>query len=406
MANKRIRKLSVRLYGKEVGILEERLGKMRFKYNEDATVPLSLSLPIKKTTYSEKACKGYFGGLLPESADIRKIIGMQNKINANNDFAMLGAIGKDCAGAVSFHGIEEAERDEKDLLIDGDVLSEEELEEHILNLPRKPLSSGRKLSLAGAQQKTAVSIINGEIALAKEGSPTTHILKPAMKEFKQTVANEYICMKAAKACGLLAPNVEMKKINSTEFFLIERYDRVIQGNKIKRLQQEDFTQSLGIWADNKYEVTIKDCEKVLMMLSRPAISKAQFVEYVIFNYLVGNCDAHGKNFSVLYKENGDLELTPIYDVLCTSIYEELDSFMAMKIGKTNIINEVTIKDWRTFAKQLDINPSFVEGTLSKQSKNLPIELEKIVKNVNLEIGYGILEYVTKNCRRVQSKLLV
>ena len=76
MASNKIKKLSVRLYGKEVGILEERLGKMRFKYNEDATVPLSLSLPIKKTAYSEKACKGYFGGLLPESADIRKIIGM------------------------------------------------------------------------------------------------------------------------------------------------------------------------------------------------------------------------------------------------------------------------------------------------------------------------------------------
>jgi serine/threonine-protein kinase HipA len=402
--NKKNKKLSVRLYGKEIGVLEERLGKMRFKYNENAHVPLSLSLPIKDIFYSEKACKGYFGGLLPESADTRKIIAMQNKINANNDFALLAAIGRDCAGAVSFHSIGEPEKDEKDLLIDGDVLSDEELEKHIFSLPKKPLSLGRKLSLAGAQEKTAVSVINGKIALAKTDSPTTHILKPAIKEFKQSVANEYICMKTAKECGIDVPKVEIRKINETEFFLIERYDRVIDANRIRRLQQEDFAQALGIWSNDKYEVTFKDCAKVLMMLSKPAISKAQFVEQVVFNYLIGNCDAHGKNFSLIYKENGEIEISPAYDILCTCVYEDLDSFMAMKIGKTNIINEVTLKDWHLFAKQLDISPNFVEKILIKQSKKIPNVLEKVVKEVNIEIGNDILEFITQNCRKFQSKL--
>jgi serine/threonine-protein kinase HipA len=402
--NKSVKKLSVRLYGKEIGILEEHSGKMSFKYNDTANIPLSLSLPLGNVEYSEKHCKGYFGGLLPESEETRKIIAMQHKINAKNDFALLAAIGRDCAGAVSFHNIDEPEQNEDTLLIDGDILSDDELEKHILSLPKKPLSLGRRLSLAGAQEKTAVTLFDGQIALAKCGSPTTHILKPALKSFKQTVANEYICMKSAKECGLNIPNVEMRKINETEFFLIQRYDRYINDKNIRRFQQEDFAQALGIWAADKYEVTFKDCAKVLMQLSRPAVSKALFVEMVVFNYLIGNCDAHGKNFSLIYKDNGDIELSPAYDLLCTCIYEELTSNMSMKIGKTKEIERVTSKDWTLFAKQLDINPAFIEQTLKNQVKKLPAALEKITKETNVKIGYEILEFVSKNCVNISKKL--
>lgn len=232
---------------------------MRFKYNPDVKMPLSLSLPVRDAVYTEKDCKGYFGGLLPESFETRKVIAMQHKISANNDFSLLAAIGRDCAGAVSFHSLDEPEHDEDTLLIDGDVLSDKELEDHILSLPKKPLSLGCKLSLAGVQEKTAVVLMNGKIALTKDGNPTTHILKPSIKGFKQSIANEYICMRTARECGLPIPEVSMLKVNNTEFFLIERYDRVINGNKIKRLQQEDFTQALGIWAIDKYDVTFKDC---------------------------------------------------------------------------------------------------------------------------------------------------
>ncbi|MFH0702270.1 MAG: type II toxin-antitoxin system HipA family toxin [bacterium] len=401
--NKSVKKLSVRLYGKEIGILEERSGRMHFKYNDNANIPLSLSLPLGDIEYSEKRCRGYFGGLLPESEKIRKIIAMQHKINAKNDFALLATIGRDCAGAVSFHNIDESEQNEDTLLIDGDILSDDDLEKHILNLPKKPLSLGRRLSLAGAQEKTAITLIDGQIALAKCGSPTTHILKPAINSFKQTVANEYICMKAAKECGLTVPNVEMRKINETEFFLIQRYDRCIDGKSIRRLQQEDFAQALGIWAADKYEVTFKDCAKVLMQLSRPAVSKALFVEIVIFNYLIGNCDAHGKNFSLIYRDNGDIELSPAYDILCTCIYEELTSNMSMKIGKTKEIERVTHKDWTLFAKQLDINPAFIEQNLKNQVKKLSSALEKITKETNVEIGYKILEFASRNCANISKR---
>ncbi len=394
-----IKRLSVRLYGKEVGILEEVSGKMRFKYNESAQVPISLSLPIVDTAYSEKKCKGYFGGLLPESYETRKIIAMQHKISASNDFAMLAAIGRDCAGAVSFHSPDEPEQDESELIIDGDVLSNNELEDHIINLPKKPLSLGRKLSLAGAQEKTAVTLINGQIALAKSGSPTTHILKPAIKRFKQSVMNEYICMKAAKEIGIPVPAIETRKVNDTEFFLIERYDRHIEGNRIRRLQQEDFAQALGVWAADKYEVTFKDCAEVLTQLSKPAINKALFVELAVFNYLIGNCDAHGKNFSILFRENGDIEMSPAYDLLCTCVYEELDTNMSMKIGKSKEIKSVTHKGWTLFAKQLDINPAFIEQTIKAQVKKLPAALESLVSETEAEIAQDILEFVSRNCDR-------
>ncbi|NLF83523.1 MAG: type II toxin-antitoxin system HipA family toxin [Candidatus Gastranaerophilales bacterium] len=401
--NKSVKKLSVRLYGKEIGLLEERLGRMRFKYNENARIPLSLSLPLSATSYSENRCRGYFGGLLPESEETRRIIAMQHKISTQNDFALLAAIGRDCAGAVSFHDIGEPEQDESVLLIDGDILSDDELEKHILGLPKKPLSLGRKLSLAGAQEKTAVTMIDGKIALARTGSPTTHILKPAIKHFEQTVANEYICMKAAKECGLNAPDVEIRKINNVEIFLIERYDRQISGKNIRRIQQEDFAQALGIWSVDKYEVTFADCARVLMQLSKPAISKSLFVEQVVFNYLIGNCDVHGKNFSLMFKDNGDIELTPVYDILCTCVYEELDSTMSMKIGKSKEIRTVTPKDWALFARQLDISPDFVEQTLKAQLKRLPVVIEKVVKEAKVEIGYKILAFVENNCANTANK---
>ena len=399
--NKTIKKLSVRLYGKEVGILTDISGKMRFKYNSDAKTPLSLSLPIIEQVYSEKDCKGYFGGLLPESPDTRRIIAMQNKINPNNDFALLAAIGRDCAGAVSFHEIGEPEKDEHSLLVEGDNITIDELEENIKNLPKKPLSLGRRLSLAGAQEKTAVTVINGKICLAKNSSPTTHILKPAIRAFEQSVANEYICMQAAKMCGLLVPDVQILMANDTEFFLIERFDRQINGEKIIRLQQEDFTQALGIWTDNKYSVTFKDCEKVLSQLRYPAASKNQFVYHAIFNYLIGNCDAHGKNFSILYKQNGDIFLSPAYDILCTRVYEGLDSVMAMKIGNAKFIDEVREKDWNLFAKQLGVNPLAVRDTLWDLTNQLPIALDGVVKELDIEIGYKILNYVNNSCSRAK-----
>jgi serine/threonine-protein kinase HipA len=401
LITKKIKVLSVRLYSKEVGILEEYQGKMRFQYRKDAHKPLSISLPIREEVYTEKQCKAYFGGLLPENPATRKALGVRYKINENNDFALLAAIGHDCAGAVSFHTVDEPEREQTFIPLQGELISDEELEKQIKDLPVRPYL-GRRLSLAGVQEKTPICVINGKMALPVEGSPTTHILKPLLSRFKQSVANEYICLKAAMATGISVPPVEIRQAGSIEFFLIKRFDRIEQNNEIMRLHHEDFAQALGVRADNKYEVTFKDCLKVLSLTNRPALEKMKFISMAVFNYLIGNCDAHGKNFSLLHMDNGIL-LAPFYDVLCTNVYD-LEHTMAMKIGKTRYIEEVTLRDWESFSRQLDVNPALTLEELKRQLNTLPEELEKVVKELQASIGDEILEFVLKNRENTRKRL--
>jgi serine/threonine-protein kinase HipA len=397
--------LSVRLYGREVGILEQHNGRMRFKYQPNAPQALSLSLPIQPQVYTEKACKAYFGGLLPESETTRQTIARQHRINPNNDFALLAAIGRDCAGAVSFHALNEPIILEEALVVEGEPLTDDELEAHILNLPLKPLSLGRRLSLAGAQEKTALSLIDGRLALPLNNSPTTHIIKPAIRGFEESVSNEYICMKTAQAYGLNVPSVERGWAKSTPFFLISRFDRRIVGSsQIRRLQQEDFTQALGIATIDKYEVTFKQCLQVLQQVAKPALDKHRFIQQVVFNYLIGNCDAHGKNFSVVYHENNSIALSPVYDVLCTSVYEGLDTTMAMKIGKAHRIDAVTRDDWHLFAKDLEVAFSVVEAVLKEQVAVVPQQLERIVNEVDAEIGVKILNFTQLQADRTKHRM--
>ena len=159
------------------------------------------------------------------------------------------------------------------------------MNDYLKRLPLKPYL-GRRMSLAGAQEKTPVCVIDNKIALPLDGSPTTHILKPPVRRFEQSVANEYICIETARLIGLNVPKTEIRYALDTEFFLIQRYDRVEKNGKIMRLQQEDFTQALGVWVDNKYKVTFRDCFQVLNQTSRPALDKMNFISRVIFNYLM------------------------------------------------------------------------------------------------------------------------
>lgn len=157
------KQLSVRLNGIEVGILSLVNGKMEFVYNENATQPISLSLPIQKEPFKEKLCRSFFGGLLPENPNMRELLAKKYNININNDFKLLKEIGRDCAGAISFHKIDEPQKLQQLIKVEGKILSFEELKEYLKELPYRPYL-GKKLSLAGAQEKTAVCVIDGKIA--------------------------------------------------------------------------------------------------------------------------------------------------------------------------------------------------------------------------------------------------
>ncbi len=385
------KELSVRLQGVQVGVLRLVNGKMEFTYDENAQKPISLSLPLQKEPFKEKVCRAFFGGLLPENPNMRELLAKKYNINVNDDFKLLKEIGRDCAGALSFHEMTEPQKSYQMLKIEGSILSDEELTKYLEELPYRPYL-GKRLSLAGAQEKTAVCVINDKIALPNDDIPTTHIIKTALPKYVQSIQNEYICMKAAKEIGLEVAEVEIRKVGEIEFLLVERFDRKYSNNlESERILQEDFAQSLGVQARDKYKVTFKDCLKVLNQTTTPASSKLRFVRQAIFNYLIGNTDAHAKNFSV-YLTNDGITLTPAYDLLCSSIYD-CDQRIAMKLGKARYYADVTEKDWEIFAQDLDISHKLVQAELERQKDYLPKIVEKLAKELDCEVGFKILDYI-------------
>lgn len=343
-----------------VGILEQdQFGEINFSYASswlanDAAFQVSCSLPLRDGIFNRKACLAYFDGLLPEEHQ-RRLIARNFGISANNDFSMLAKIGGECAGALSF--IPHGEPLNLDQYIYRDI-KQNELANLLNQLPKRPLLAGEagvRLSLAGAQDKLAVYINNNKIAIPLDSSPSTHIIKPDFGTYESIVYNEAFCMDLAKKIGLTVAAVEVKKADTIEYLLIERYDRLKSNSTVKRYHQEDFCQAMGILALNKYQCdggpSLKQCfELVRRESSMPVIDLSKLLKAVLYNLLIGNCDAHGKNFSFLYADG--IHLSPLYDLLSTLYYDELDKKMAMKLGGEYHIHRIGLSEINQFAEDV------------------------------------------------------
>jgi serine/threonine-protein kinase HipA len=322
--------LSVRLNGEQVGILEQTpTGKMAFTYDSSATQVISIGMPIREEPYSDIKTEAYFGGLLPESETVKKIIGIKYGISHNNNFSLLKAIGYDCAGAISCDRIDHPYATQNTFPLQGKIITDDELCKHIIELPQKPLfmddMNGLRLSLAGAQDKAAVCLINNQVALSENGCPTTHILKPSSSHFEGLAENEYFCLRIAKRIGLPVPDIQLRKAKNITYLLIERYDRRVTDNHVRRIHQEDFCQALGILTPKKYQNEggpgFKECFDLLKNTAQPAIDRNLLASALVFNYLICNMDAHGKNFSLLHHTQANIRLAPFYDMICTRVYD-------------------------------------------------------------------------------------
>lgn len=401
--------LSIRLHGEPVGILEQTpTRKKAFTYNKNAFMSISTSMPIREEPYGEQPCEAYFGGLLPESDTAKQLIGKRYGVSPYNSFGLLRAIGYDCAGAISCHAIDDPVIHQRSVPLTGKIITKDELYERIKELPKKPLFmdiEGLRLSLAGVQDKAAICLIDNQIALPEDGCPTTHILKPASPHFDGIAENEYFVMKIAKRIGLSVPNVELRKIKDITFLLIERYDRHIKNNFIERIHQEDFCQASGVLTSRKYQneggPSLKDCFGLLNNTTQPAIDRNRLASAVIYNYLIGNMDAHGKNFSLLYHSTSSIRLAPFYDIVCTRVYEKLTIKMAMKIGSKYDADDVLPRHWKQLSEETNYRylalANLIE-TLGNQIKQAALEEKKELKakGVKHSIIDKIIDFAEKN----------
>ena len=365
------RMLSVWWDGTAVGALQvNQHGEMRFAYSPewlaDSSRPaISFSLPKGPQSFTQRQCRPFFAGLLPEDSQRDAIAGALG-ISKRNDFAFLEALGGDVAGALSLWP-EGAVPPVFDPGGNPHPLSDDELVGLLDTLPTRPLLAGNeglRLSLAGAQTKLPVVLVDERIALPAPGQPTTHILKPPIARFLHTTENEALVMTLAAAIGLSVAQVAARTVADRAFLLITRYDRHFDENgHAYRLHQEDFCQALGIPPERRYASedgpTFRTSFELLRRATTiPAVAVLALLDAAIFNLIVGNADAHGKNFSLLYQA-GSVTLAPLYDLVSTVAYPELSSTLAMKIAKRATLQEVGPSTWAAFADEIGLAKPFV-----------------------------------------------
>ena len=359
--------LIVHLYGKRVGVLEEKAGRLTFGYDDTwledkGAIPLSRQLPLQPGVFEGKAVRVFFGGLLPE-ADARDQIARNLGISTDNDFAMLERIGGECAGAVTLLPEERLGEstgaDELRWLDDGDVA------EVMRRLPQRPLlagESGLRLSLAGAQVKLPVVLERSStgiirMALPLGNTPSTHIIKPEPARFPGLAENEAWCMALARHIGLDAAEVRVEKIGGVSCLIASRYDRLPATSEgvAERVHQEDFCQALGYPSSRKYQQeggpSLKECFQLVREWSTtPVLDIRHMLDAVVFAVVTGNADAHGKNHSFLYAK-GTRRMAPLYDQVCTLAWPELSTTLSMKVGSASRLEEVSPEHFKQLCDQ-------------------------------------------------------
>ena len=394
--------LDVYLWDQKVGYLwlDE---KRRFVFQYDAAwinkkgaIPLSLHLPLRAETYPDDLSRPFFSNLLPE-AEIKRTIAQRLQISVSNDFAMLNSIGGECAGAVSVlpSGVAPAAKPGYQ------ELNEEELHKIITDLPRRPLMAGvegMRLSLAGAQNKLPVYMEDDRIFITSGNAPSTHILKPSIRDLDDTVENETFCMMLAQKMGLSAPPVTIRR-GLDQLFIIMRYDRSRdKSGQIVRMHQEDFCQALGFLPDQKYESeggpSLKHCFTLLQDKSiRPAADRMTLLRWAIFNFLIGNADAHAKNLAMIFTDRGP-RLAPFYDLICTQVYPDLTEKSAMRIGGENRPSWIRQKHWEKLGESVAIKSSLVLKTLGDMSGDIIPEAQVLMNDFKKAPGSpGIIEKI-------------
>ena len=380
-------RLNVYLNGTLVGVLDwdSRLDVFSFRYLPDylfrqGAVAISKSLPLRDEAFDALSSRTFFENLLPPEVVRRKLEKILHH-DWRNTFAFLKELGGDCAGAISLCP-EDVETGSGDDVVR--ELSEDEADEILRALPERPLLQGLvegyRISVAGAQDKLVARFRAGNLALPLYGAASTHIVKPEMSICRGSVENECFCQRLAARLGIAAASASILDVKSRPYYVSERYDRETDGGSVRRILQEDFCQAMRVPAEEKYESdggpSAVRCFRFLRDAGFGFAGLAGFVDMLVFNFIVGNADAHAKNFSILYR-GGMAALAPLYDVLSTVVYPNLTTRMAMSIGGVGEFDDVDAAAFDRFAEKCDINPKFVRERIGRLADGLARTLDDV-----------------------------
>ncbi|PKL94621.1 MAG: kinase [Gammaproteobacteria bacterium HGW-Gammaproteobacteria-8] len=355
-------------------------------------------LPLQTESFdpAEGLAHAWFANLLPEGAARERIV--RNLGIADDDFGLLRAIGGDCAGALSVLPVGQHPEDQGHVAPLTDAEFERMLAQRgqgILPAPESATALRPRLSLAGAQAKCPVVIEGERILLPLGATPSTHILKFELPEWRNVPVYEIFLSRLGAAVGLPVPNARMEQRGKHRFLVVDRYDRACIDGRWQRLHQEDFCQVAGLRPTRKYQseggpglVLIADW--IRQISQRPAEDLLHLIRWQAFNWLAGNSDGHAKNLSLVRpaKAGGGWRLAPFYDLVCTRAWPDLDRRLAMDIGGESDPGRIGRSHWEQAARALGMRPRFMLGEVVDLAQGIHAALPEL--RVELEASHGPL----------------
>ncbi|MFC3095398.1 type II toxin-antitoxin system HipA family toxin [Alteromonas sediminis] len=415
------RTLFCSMNGFPVGELYLKNGRMSFKYNPawlevEGGRAISLSLPMQRAEIKGDAVHAYFDNLLPDTSAIREQ--MKDRLGAYSarPFDLLDKVGKDCVGALTFTQVP-ATGEMPPLSLT--PLSEGEVAQIIRNTRLEKMlgmnsDDGFRISLAGAQEKTALTLWEGRWCRPHGSTPTTHIFKPPILhheslgiDLSSSVDNEWFCQTFMKNLGLDVADCDIAQFEDQKVLVVERFDRRIEGDTIFRLPQEDMCQALGKVSGSKYEETGGPGSQQVMELlsgSKNAYDdRLEFFRVQIVFWLLAAIDGHAKNFSIALDQDG-FRLTPIYDVLSAYPYfgqgniQAKKITMAMKVHSKNTHykwNEILPRHWPEHGKRQGIDKKQTLGILAYLDEKVEEALTSTLKQANAHFDMAVGEVITE-----------
>lgn len=386
-------------------------------------------LPVNQIS-SGAQVKHFFSNLLPEG-QILEGLSQAVQVSKYDVFGLLKKIGKDCAGAMVL--LEESEQPSPIhswSIADYQAVAQSQLEQRIqdANAQNTPLifwENTPRMSLAGVQNKIGIYINNlDQFFLPVKDAPTSHILKPESADANKhamMTANEYFCMQLAEAMGLSVPNTRYLTLPSP-IYLIQRYDRNwLPDGQIVRSHQIDGCQALNLPPNLKYEqehayapigATLADIFDFSRLCNVPAQAQKQLLQWVLFNYLVGNTDAHAKNISFFVNQSQwsedkvtnthRLQVAPFYDLICGVIYGYPQ--MAQSIGGEFEYALVGKQEWKAFSEQIGIKLPAIQIVAKQMLKTLDQVLVKTANRVSQQTHASIIRDIQTVITRHQAYL--
>lgn len=412
----------------EVGLLlKDTSGAIFFKYadswlSKESAVPVSLSLPLRADPFRGAPVLAVFENLLPDAEHLRRAVAEKVGAQGTDAYSLLSSIGRDCVGALQF--IPEGEEFVKKKALSGEVLDEHGIEDLLNNLVRTPLGLDARtefrISIAGAQEKTALLWHEGHWMKPHGTTPTSHILKNQMgrlpngMDLSNSVENEFYCLKLLEAFSLPVNSAKIVKFGSRTVLVVERFDRKwTSRDRLVRLPQEDCCQAMSCPPALKYQNNggpgMVQILNLLKGADSPLDDQRTFLKAQVLFWLIGATDGHAKNFSIFLGPRGRFRMTSLYDVL--SAQPSLDQHqivrkdvkLAMSVGDNRHyrLDEIEGRHFLQTARRARLPETFVAEILKEVLESAPKALAVAKSQLPANFPMGIHASII---RGLQSRL--